>query len=64
MQVNVGSIDRVLRIGAGSVLIFLAILGFIGIWGFLGVILLVTGTTRFCPAYRLLGMSTCSIKKS
>jgi len=63
MQINVGIIDRVLRIGVGSVLIFLAILGIVGPWGFLGIVLLVTGTMRFCPAYRLLGVSTCSLKK-
>jgi len=33
MKTNVGSIDRILRIVAGLVLITLAATGIIGIWG-------------------------------
>ena len=44
MQVNVGGIDRILRVTAGVVLIALAALGIIGWWGWLGVIPLATGT--------------------
>lgn len=59
MKANVGSLDRALRIGAGVVLIGLAAAGLIGAWGYIGVLPLVTGLLRTCPAYRLLGLNTC-----
>lgn len=63
MKTNVGTIDRVLRIVAGLVLILLAATGTIGIWGWIGLLPLATGVFRFCPAYPLLGINTCSIRK-
>ncbi len=60
MEINVGSADRALRVGLGTGLIGLALMGIIGPWGFVGVIPLVTGLFRFCPAYRLFGLSTRS----
>ena len=63
MKTNVGSIDRILRIVAGLVLITLAATGTIGIWGWIGIAPLLTGIFRFCPAYALFGMSTCPMKK-
>jgi NADH:ubiquinone oxidoreductase subunit 4 (subunit M) len=59
MQVNVGGIDRVIRIVAGLALIGLAATGTIGIWGYIGVVPVLTGVFRFCPAYPLLGINTC-----
>lgn len=58
MQANLGSIDRVLRIVVGLVLIGLTLAGVIGWWGWLGVVLLVTAFIRFCPAYWLLKINT------
>lgn len=63
MQANIGTIDRALRIVAGLVLIALAATGTVGWWGWLGVIPLLTGLIRFCPAYPLLGVNTCGLKK-
>lgn len=63
MKVNVGTADRVLRIGAGVLLIGLAATDTVGVWGYLGVVPLLTGLLRTCPAYSLLGMSTCSMKR-
>jgi len=63
MTVNVGNIDRTLRIIAGIVLIALAATGTIGLWGYIGVLPLATGLLRTCPAYSLLGVDTCSLKK-
>ncbi len=62
MKLNVGGIDRILRIVVGIVLIGLAATGTVGWWGWLGVVPLVTGLFRFCPMYRLLGMSTCPVQ--
>jgi hypothetical protein len=59
MKVNVGGVDRILRIIVGLVLIGLAMTGTIGIWGWIGLILLATGLFSFCPAYGLMGIKTC-----
>jgi hypothetical protein len=58
---NVGSLDRVLRILAGLVLIGSALAGFFTPWGYIGIVPLATGLVRFCPAYKLFGLSTCPI---
>lgn len=63
MKLNVGGIDRALRIILGIVLIALAATNTVGWWGWLGVIPLATGLFRFCPLYPLLGISTCPISK-
>ena len=61
MKANVGNADRALRITAGVVLIVLTLIKLIGPWGWLGIVPIVTGLTRFCPAYPLLGISTCRV---
>jgi hypothetical protein len=63
MQVNVGTVDRVVRIGAGIVLIGLAAAGTIGAWGYIGIVPLLTGAFRYCPAYSLFGFSSCPMSK-
>ena len=63
MKLNVGGIDRILRIIVGLVLIALAATGTVGGRGYIGVVPLRTGIFRFCPAYPLLGISTCPMKK-
>jgi hypothetical protein len=63
MKLNVGGIDRILRITAGLVLIGLAATGKVGAWGWIGVVPLLTGAVGFCPLYPLLGMNTCPMKK-
>lgn len=62
MKANVGGIDRMVRIGAGVVLIALAATGTVGIWGWLGVVPLATGLSGWCPAYLPFGLSTCKTK--
>ena len=64
MKVNVGNVDRIVRIVAGLALIGLAIAGSIGPWGYIGVVPLLTGFMRVCPAYSLLGLNTCSTGQS
>jgi hypothetical protein len=58
MSCNVGGFDRILRIVAGLVLLLLAVTGMVGVWGYIGVVPLVTGVFKFCPAYRILGVDT------
>ncbi len=64
MKLNVGGIDRGVRIAAGLALIGLAATGVVGWWGWLGVVPLATGALGWCPPYAILGINTCSIKKS
>jgi hypothetical protein len=61
---NVGSLDRILRIGVGLVLIAYAIpVGFHQTgwnWtGWIGVVPLLTAIFAYCPAYALFGISSC-----
>ena len=63
MKINVGGIDRILRILVGVVLVALAATDQVGWWGWLGVVPLATGLFRFCPAYPLLGINTCPLKR-
>jgi hypothetical protein len=62
MKVNVGGIDRVLRIAIGAALIAWALLGG-PVWAWIGVVALATGVMNFCPAYSILGMNTCKTKE-
>ena len=57
-SLNVGNVDRVLRIVVGSALVGLAATGAIGAWGFLGLVPLLTGVAARCPLYSILGIST------
>lgn len=61
-KTNVGGADRIIRIIVGLVLIALVFVGPKTAWGWIGVIPLVTGLFRTCPAYSLLGMNTCKAK--
>jgi len=47
MKANVGTIDRVLRILAGVVLIALTLTGTIGLWGWIGLVPLATGSASW-----------------
>lgn len=64
MKENVGTIDRVLRVVIGIALIVFAFWGVPATgwnWiGWIGVVPLLTGVFGYCPAYRVLGISTCA----
>lgn len=60
---NVGGMDRVLRIVIGLALIAMVFVGPQTPWGWIGVIPLITGLFGFCPAYKLVGLNTCPMKK-
>jgi hypothetical protein len=59
---NEGTIDRAVRIIAGLAILSLAFVGPQSPLGYLGLVPLVTGVIGFCPAYRLLGLSTAPKK--
>jgi hypothetical protein len=60
MNANMGTIDRVLRGVVGLAILSLAFIGPQTPWGYVGLIPLATAIFSFCPAYRLLGISSCS----
>lgn len=64
MKVNIGTIERGIRIVGGLVLIGLAATGTVGWWGWLGVIPLATGAIGWCPPYAMLGISTCKTRST
>lgn len=59
---NEGTADRILRVGAGLVLLALTQVGPQTPWGYLGLIPLATGLLGSCPLYTVLGLSTCPAK--
>lgn len=66
MTVNIGTIDRIVRIVVGAVLIAYALpLGFPSTgwnWvGWIGIVPIVTAIVGYCPAYTVLGLSSCSV---
>ncbi|MFB6106407.1 MAG: YgaP-like transmembrane domain [Halobacteriaceae archaeon] len=72
MDRTVGDADRIVRLAVGAVLVVVALAAFGGTFGALssgttalavagvvvGAVLLVTGYTRFCLVYSLLGIDT------
>lgn len=63
MRTNEGTIDRALRVIAGLALIGLTATDMIGGWGWIGVVPLLTGIIGICPAYSIIGLNTCPMKK-
>ncbi|RMH30238.1 MAG: DUF2892 domain-containing protein [Planctomycetota bacterium] len=71
MKPNEGIIDRGLRVVLGIVALIAAfawlgapsgtILGILA--AVVGMVLLVTGVVGFCPAYAIVGIKTCPLKK-
>ncbi|WP_374370001.1 DUF2892 domain-containing protein [Dongia sp.] len=63
MGKNIGTLDRVLRVIVGLVLISLVFIGPQTPWGWIGLVPLATALIGFCPAYRLIGLNTCGLRK-
>jgi hypothetical protein len=62
MKLNVGGIDRVLRIVVGLALVVWAAFMDGPVWAWIGIVPLATGAIGFCPLYPIIGMSTCAKK--
>lgn len=58
-RTNVGSLDRILRVVVGVILIALVFVGPKTPWGWIGIVPLVTGLLKTCPIYSLIGVSSC-----
>ncbi len=72
MTANVGSLDRMIRIVLGLGLIIAAFIPALGLFGqplvqggmvIVGLVLIGTALVRFCPLYRLFGLSTCKVSR-
>ena len=61
MKLNVGGIDRTLRIIVGLALIVWALTSG-PIWAWIGIVPVATGIIGFCPLYPIFGISTCGKK--
>ncbi len=70
MTANVGSLDRIVRLVLGVALIAAALFsgltffdGNVARYGavIVGLVLVVTGLMRTCPAYSILGIRTCNV---
>jgi len=65
MKANLGSADRVIRFVLGLALIGIGFLaGLASPWNWValivGVVLAVTASIKFCPAYAIIGVNTCA----
>lgn len=71
IQQNVGGIDRILRAGAGSAMLYV---GFVDkviitdqfsayLLGLFGLIIFLSGVLGSCPMYNLVGFNSCGEKK-
>lgn len=63
MKSNVGGIDRIIRIVLGLAIIAVGV-AMKSWWGAIGLLPLLTGVLRCCPAYLPIGLSTCKTTKT
>lgn len=61
---NIGTLDRWLRIIIGTALIVMAATDVLGLWAYIGIIPLATGIIRWCPLYTLIGIQTCPLHET
>jgi hypothetical protein len=66
MNINEGTIDRIVRVIAGLLILSLTFYleGNLRWLGFIGFIPLLTGVIGTCPLYSILGMNTCDVNKT
>ncbi|MBK5106097.1 MAG: DUF2892 domain-containing protein [Burkholderiales bacterium] len=64
MKVNVGGVDKILRIvvGLGLLSLILILEGNARWWGLAGLVPLLTGLINFCPLYTFIGFSSSTTK--
>ena len=60
IRLNVGNLDRLVRLFLGLLLVGCAATAVIGPWGYIGIVLMLTGVVAYCPFYALVGFSTTS----
>jgi hypothetical protein len=62
MTVNIGKLERYIRIIGGALIASLAFWGPQSYWFLIGLVPLATGLIGWCPPYQLLGISTCKAR--
>lgn len=63
MKINEGTIDRIVRVVVGLIVLSLAFVGPKTPLGYLGLVPLITGILGYCPLYAVLGINSCGIRK-
>ena len=64
LKKNIGNLDRIIRFIVGAALVIAYfVMDNASPWLLIGVIPLVTSLMSSCPAYTLLGLNTCPMKK-
>lgn len=69
MKANVGNIDKSIRIGVallvGLLVYFKVLTGTVATIALVAsAVLVLTSLVGFCPLYRIIGISTCNVKKA
>lgn len=68
IQVNEGTVDRVVRVLIGLVALGFGYLGATGVAQIIAYVIglagLITGVLGYCGLYQILGISTCPMKKA
>ena len=63
MKLNVGKVDRIIRVIIGLAILSQTVVGFGSLWGLIGLVLIITAAFGTCPAYTLLGLNTKPMKE-
>ena len=63
MKVNIGKVERIVRIVVGIGVLSLAFVGPQTPWAYLGIMPMLSGLIGWCPPYALLGISTVRTAK-
>ena len=61
MTRNEGTVDRVLRVALGLVILSLYFVGPQTPWALIGLVPLITGLVGVCPVYSIFGIRTCKL---
>lgn len=61
MKKNIHSIERIVRIIVGLILVSMAFAGPANLWFLLGLVPLATGLMGWCPPYAMCGINTCRL---
>ncbi len=63
MKKNIHSIERAVRIVAGTLIASMVFWGPTNMWFLLGLVPMATGIVGWCPPYAMLGINTCNLGK-
>lgn len=59
MEKNIGTVDKIIRILIGLVLVALVFVGPQTPWGWIGVPFILIAVFGVCPFYKIIGVSSC-----